>query len=140
MARSSNKVVSLRAVLARNIKTAPQVALRKRLSEPQWKAAKLAAMIRLEARAGKEKELRDFLRASLALAQQEPATVAWFAVRLSKSTFAIFNVFTEEKDRQAHLSGLVARLQKEPARELLARPPVIEKMEVLAAKLIEFQL
>ena len=140
MARNSNKVVSLGAVLARNIRAAPQAALHKRLAEPKWKPVRLASMIRLEARAGKEKELGDFLRGSLSLVQQEPATAAWFAMRLSKSTFAVFNIFTDEKGRQAHLTGQFAKSLKEQTRELLAKPPAIEKMDVLAAKLIDFQV
>ena len=140
MARSSNKVIALGAVLARNIKAVPQTAAKKRSTEPKWKPVKLALLIRLEARAGKEKELGDFLRASLSLVQQEPATAAWFAIRSSKTTFAVFCVFTEEKSRQAYLTGPLTSLLKEQTRELLAKPPGIEKLDVLAAKLIDFQL
>jgi quinol monooxygenase YgiN len=140
MARNSNKVVALGAALARNIRAVPQVALEKRSTEPKWKPVKLALLVRLEARSGKEKALGDFLRANLSLVQTESATAAWFALRRSKSTFAVFVVFTEESGRQAHLTGALATLLKEQTRELLAKPPVIEKIDVLAAKLIDFQV
>lgn len=140
MARNSNKVIALGAGLARNIKASPQLAPKKGSKEPIWKPVTVALLIRLEARAGREKELGNFLRASLSRVQQEPATAAWFANRSNKSTFAIYCVFTEEKGRQAHLTAVMATMLKEPTRELLAKPPVIEKIEVLAAKLIEFQL
>jgi hypothetical protein len=42
------------------------------------------------------------------LVEAEPATTAWFAVRLGPSTFGIFDVFPDEAGRQAHLAGRVA--------------------------------
>jgi len=91
--------------------------------------------VRLEAKPGKEQELADFLRGGLALAEQEPATVAWFAVKLSPSTFGIFDVFPNDAGRQAHLNGRIAAALMAKAGELLAQPPKIESTDVLAAKL-----
>jgi quinol monooxygenase YgiN len=91
--------------------------------------------VRLEAKPGKEKAVEDFLRSGLALAQQEPATVAWFAVKLGPATFAIFDVFPNDAGRQAHLNGQIAAALMAKAGELLAKPPAIEKTDVLAAKL-----
>jgi quinol monooxygenase YgiN len=71
----------------------------------------------------------------LALVQQEPATTAWFAVKLGPSMYGIFDVFPDEAGRQAHLDGAVAKALMAKASELLAEPPKIEKLEVLAAKL-----
>jgi quinol monooxygenase YgiN len=65
----------------------------------------------------------------------EPATTAWFAIRLGPSTFGIFDAFPDETGRQAHLSGQVATALMAKASELLAQAPVIEKIDVLAAKL-----
>src|SRR6202165_6147594 len=101
--------------------------------------AKLALCVRLEAKHGKEADVEDFLRGGLSLVQQEPATVAWFAIRLGKSTFGIFDAFPDETGRQAHLSGRVASALKEKASELFAQPPAIEKIDVLAAKLLAQQ-
>src|SRR5262249_22587575 len=92
-------------------------------------------LVRLEARPGKEDEVEHFLRGGRALVQEEPSTVAWFAVRLGPLAFGIFDAFPDETGRQAHLSGRVAAALMEKASELLSAPPSIEKVDVLAAKL-----
>jgi quinol monooxygenase YgiN len=96
---------------------------------------KVALFVRLEAKPGKEADVENFLRGGLAVVQQEPATTAWFALRLGPSTFGIFDAFPDEPGRQAHLSGQVAAALMAKAPELLSQPPVIEKVDVLAAKL-----
>jgi len=96
---------------------------------------KVALWVRLEAKPGKEAEVESFLKGGLAIVQEEPATTAWFAIRLGPSTFGIFDAFPDEAGRQAHLSGRVAAALMAKAPELLAQPPSIEKIDVLAAKL-----
>ena len=96
---------------------------------------KLALYVRLEAKPGKEPEVENFLKGGLAIVQQEPATIAWFALRLGPSTFGIFDAFPDEAGRQAHLSGQVAAALMAKAPDLLAKPPEIVKVDVLAAKL-----
>ena len=139
MLKNSSKVVALRAVLGDNITVAPRIARRTREAEPKWQRVKLALLVRLEARPGKENELAEFLRQTLSLAQNEPGTSAWFAIHLGKSAFAIFDVFTDEAGRQAHLTGALAAALKQKSRVLLAKPPVFEKIDVLAAKLAQFE-
>jgi quinol monooxygenase YgiN len=95
----------------------------------------VALFVRLEAKAGKENEVAKFLEAGLALANQEAATPVWFALRLGPSTFAVFDAFADESGRQAHLSGPIAQALMAKAPELLAKPPVIERIDVLGAKL-----
>ena len=95
----------------------------------------VALFVRLEAKPGKEKEVESFLLSGLPLVQEEPATTAWFGIRLGPSTFGIFDAFPDEAGRQAHLTGRVAAALMAKAGELLATPPVIEKADVLAAKL-----
>ena len=89
----------------------------------------------LEARPGKETELQKFLEGGLPLANAEPATTVWFALKLGPSTFAIFDAFPDDAGRQAHLTGKIAAALMEKAPELLAKPPDIQKLDVLAAKL-----
>ena len=96
---------------------------------------KLALFVRLEAKPGKEKDVESFLSSGLPLVQQEPATIAWFGIRLGPSTFGIFDAFPDEAGRQAHLSGKVAAALMEKAGELFSKAPSIEKVDVLAAKL-----
>jgi len=95
----------------------------------------VALLVRLEAKPGKEAEVETFLRGGLSVVREEPETIAWFAIRLGPSTFSIFDAFPDEAGRQAHLSGRVAAALMAKAPELLAQPPVIEKVDILAAKL-----
>ena len=95
----------------------------------------VALLVRLHAKPGKERELAAFLESGLALAQQEPETTAWFALRLGPSTFGIFDAFPGEAGRKAHLAGPIAAALIAKAPELLAEPPQIEQVDVLAAKL-----
>jgi len=94
-----------------------------------------ALFVRLEAKPGKEKEVEELLCGALPIVLEERATVAWFSTRLGPSTFGIFDAFPDEEGRMAHLGGKVAAALMARARELLAQTPVIEKMDVLAAKL-----
>lgn len=96
---------------------------------------KVALFVRLEAKPGKEKEVESFLLSGLPLVQAEPATTAWFGIRLGPSTFGIFDAFPNEAGRQAHLTGQVAAALMAKAADLFAKPPSIEKVDVLAAKL-----
>ena len=95
----------------------------------------VALYVRLDSKPGKEKDVEAFLKGGLAIVQEEPATTAWFAIRMGPSTFGIFDAFPDEAGRQAHLSGRVAAALMAKAGELLANPPKIEKVDVLAAKL-----
>jgi quinol monooxygenase YgiN len=96
---------------------------------------KVALYVRLDAKPGKEAEVEKFLKDGLSVVQQEPATTAWFAIKMGPSTFGIFDAFPDEAGRQAHLTGKVAAALMAKAPELLATPPKIEKIDVLAAKL-----
>jgi quinol monooxygenase YgiN len=98
---------------------------------------KTGLLVRLQAKSGKEDEVAKFLSSALPLAEEEPATKAWFAIQLGPSTFGIFDVFPNEAGRQAHLSGPIAAALGEKASELFSQPPAIEKVDVLAAKLKE---
>lgn len=96
--------------------------------------SKLAILARLEAKPGKEGALADFLASALPLAQAEAGTIAWFALKLGPRTFGIFDTFPDDKGRQAHLNGEIAKALFAKADELLAQSPAIEMVEILAAK------
>ncbi len=99
--------------------------------------SKVALFVRLEAKKGKEKDVEDFLRSGLSIVENEPATISWYALRLGPTTFGIFDTFPDDKGRQAHLEGDVAKALMAKADELLSSPPSIEKVDVLAVKLPE---
>ena len=96
---------------------------------------KVGLLARLEAKPGKEAEVGSFIEGAVTLANREASTIAWFAVRLGPSTFGIFDVFPDEAGRQTHLNGPIAQALMAKASELLAQPPKIEPLDVLAAKL-----
>jgi quinol monooxygenase YgiN len=96
---------------------------------------KYSLYVRLEAKPGKEQEVADFLVSALPLVNQEPETIAWFALRMSPNVFGIFDAFPNEQGRDAHLSGEVAKQLMAKAPELLATAPEIHKVDVLADKL-----
>ena len=91
--------------------------------------------VRLEAKSGKEADLAAFLKQGLELANQETTTPLWFAVKLGPSTFAIFDAFSDESGRQAHLTGPIAAALMAQAPHLLAAAPVIERFDVVGVKL-----
>ena len=93
-----------------------------------------ALLARVEAKAGKEEAVENFLISALALAQEEEGTVSWYALKISPSTFGIFDTFNDEESREAHLSGKIAAALMEHADELLSKPPLIEKVDLLAVK------
>jgi len=92
-------------------------------------------LVRLEAKPGHAGEVEEFLKGGLALVMDEPETTAWFAIRMGPVTFGIFDAFPTDAGRQAHLAGRVAAALMASADKLLARPPVIENVDVLAVKL-----
>lgn len=98
---------------------------------------KFALYVRLEARPGKEAELKQFLEQALPLAMAEPDTAVWFALQFGPGTFGIFDAFANETGRTAHLGGPIAAALMAKADELLATPPTIESVDVLAAKFLD---
>ena len=93
----------------------------------------LALLVILEAKPGKEEELSVFLKSALPLAAQDQ-TLSWFAFRIGPSKFGIFDTFPDEDGRNAHINGEIAKALFAKADELLAAPPQIEKLDILAAK------
>jgi quinol monooxygenase YgiN len=97
--------------------------------------SKLALYVPLEAKPGKEKEVESFLKSAVPLVEAEAGTITWFALRMGPTTFGIFDSFDDEAGRQAHLSGKVAAALVAKAPDLFAKPPEINKIDVLASKI-----
>lgn len=96
---------------------------------------RVGLLVHLQAKPGKEAEVARFVESGIALANQEPATPLWFALRLGPARFGFFTAFADEAGRQAHLDGPVAAALMAKAPELLAEAPRIERVDVLAAKI-----
>jgi quinol monooxygenase YgiN len=95
---------------------------------------KLALFARIEAKPGKEAAVAQLLEGGLAMAREEPTTPIWFALRLSPTTFGVFDAFHDEAGRQRHLNGPIAQALVAKAPELFAGPPSMEPIEVLGLK------
>ena len=97
--------------------------------------ATVGLFVRLEANPQRIDEVLALLRGARTLVDEEPATIAWFAIRLGPTTFGIFDAFPDEQGRQAHLAGRVASALRQRAPELFAEDPDIRRVDVIAAKL-----
>jgi quinol monooxygenase YgiN len=95
---------------------------------------RFALLALLEAKAGREKDVEEFLKSALPLAQREAGTTSWYAVKLGPGRFGIFDTFKDEAGRNAHLSGEIAKALFAKADELLAKAPQVEKLDILAVK------
>lgn len=95
---------------------------------------KLAFFARFEAKPGKEEEVAKFLEFAREMAQKEPTTMNWYAIRFSHSTFGVFDTFNDEDGRQKHLNGPIGQALMAKAPELFSSPPSIEPVEVLGLK------
>ncbi|HZD48435.1 MAG TPA: antibiotic biosynthesis monooxygenase [Silvibacterium sp.] len=95
---------------------------------------KVGLWVMLKAKAGKEKELAEFLKSAVPLVEAEPDTLSWFALQIGPSIFGIFDTFAADAGRDAHLSGKVAAALMAKAPELLSEAASIEKVDLLAVK------
>jgi quinol monooxygenase YgiN len=92
-------------------------------------------VVRIVAKPGKEEEVAAFLSGALPLAEGEDFMPAWFALRSGESVFYIVDAFADDSGRQRHIKGAIAAALFEQAPNLLAEPPKVEMVDVLAAKL-----
>lgn len=88
----------------------------------------------LKAKPGKETEVEQFLKQGAELAKNEPGTVTWYAIREDDGRYGIFDTFTDEAGREAHLNGEIAKALMAKAADLLAEPPQIHKIQIIATK------
>jgi quinol monooxygenase YgiN len=93
--------------------------------------AKLALFVRLDAKTGKEREVEALLQSVLPMVSAEPGTHSWCALKMAPQMYGMFDTFDNESDRETHLSGPVAKALTQRASELLSRPPVIERVQIL---------
>ncbi len=94
----------------------------------------LALFARIEAKPGKEAEVEAFLKAALGMANDEPSTPIWFALKLGPATFGVFDAFHDEAGRQRHLNGPIAQALMTQGPALFASAPSIEPIEVIGLK------
>src|SRR3546814_9920196 len=96
--------------------------------------AKLAILLNIEARSGKEADVEALLLDALPMARAEAGTRGWYAFKSGPSTFGIFDTFDDAAGRHAHLDGVVPRLLLGRTQELMARPPQVTSVDLLEVK------
>jgi quinol monooxygenase YgiN len=92
-------------------------------------------LARLKAQSHQSAETEQLLKSALRQVQSEPATAAWFALRFGRHDYGIFDAFSSEEGRLAHLEGPVANALVSRAPWLLDRQPDIDAVEVIASKM-----
>jgi hypothetical protein len=97
-----------------------------------------AFYILIEARPGTEDEVMRMLRDIHACVEGEPTTGPWFAIRHSRTTFAIFKDFPDTAGRNAHVAGRGGDIFRDVERmnAILARPAHVQKVDILLSKRI----
>jgi len=95
---------------------------------------KLGILALLEAKPGKEGAVHDLLAGAVALARQEGQTITWYAFKSGPRGFGVFDTFEDEAGRKAHLEGQIAKALMGKADELLATPPDLRMIDLVAVK------
>lgn len=100
----------------------------------------IGLLVTLKAKPGKEEAVRDFLLGGLSLVNQESGTESWYAFQIDENTFGIFDTFSNDQGRKAHLEGEVAKALLANADDLLVSFNVsvsIRPVDLLATKLMK---
>ena len=90
-------------------------------------------LLSFRAKEGNELKVEQFLRDAQPLVQQEPGTIAWFALRWPQRRYGIFDVFPDHGARFAHITGHVPRELAKHALTLLGGMPAMDMLDVLAS-------
>jgi len=97
--------------------------------------AKFAFFVELKAKPGKESEIEAFLKKEAALVRGEPGTLSWHAAKVEgeSGVYRIFDTFTDEAAREAHLKGEAGKEFAANAEKLFAEAK-IHRLQVIAEK------
>jgi quinol monooxygenase YgiN len=96
---------------------------------------RVGLLVRMDAKPEHAAELASLLDAGEGIVADEPGTPVWFGVKISATSYAIFDAFANDADRTAHVQGKLAQTLLAKADELLATAPSIEPVEIMASKL-----
>ena len=94
-----------------------------------------ALFVEIEATAGREEDIAAFLKDALDVAETEPDTRDWYALRVDARHFAIFDTFDGNLGRLKHLAGQIGRSLVFRSVSSLNGLPDISGSEIVAAKL-----
>lgn len=94
--------------------------------------ATVGLFVRVEAKPDKVGEVEALLKSAVDKIREEGRAVVWFGLRLGPTTFAIYDAFADDADRQAHFEGNAEGL-REAGADLFVAPPAFERIDVLAS-------
>jgi quinol monooxygenase YgiN len=90
--------------------------------------------VTLQAKPEKREELASWLREMQAHAREEAGTITWYAHRIDEDTFDIYDTFAGHSEREAHIHGEIVKSLRRVQHDLLATPPSIRQVDLLAVK------
>ncbi|MAN45343.1 MAG: hypothetical protein GYB49_16205 [Alphaproteobacteria bacterium] len=95
-----------------------------------------AFLILIEAKPGKEQEVIRMLADIRECVETEPATGPWYAVQLSETSFAIYEVFPDIAGRDAHIAGGGGEIFRDVERmnSILSKLAHVQKVDILLSK------
>lgn len=96
--------------------------------------SKYALYIKLEARPEKRQELEIFLKKTLPVVKEEDETKTWYAFKAAENIYVIFDTFSSQYGRDAHLQGKAVEALHHVSDDLLVRPPEFVPVDLLAQK------
>lgn len=96
--------------------------------------SKYALYIKLQARPDKSHELERFLKQTLPAVKDEDETKTWYAFKQAENAYVIFDTFSSESGRDAHLQGKAVATLLQVADDLLVRQPEFVPVDLLAQK------
>lgn len=91
-------------------------------------------LVKLKAKPETKEELEAWLLDMERHALDEPGTQSWYAFRIDELTFGIYDTFPDEDGRQDHIHGEIVKSLRSLQQELLAEPPRIRQVDLLAVK------
>jgi hypothetical protein len=89
-----------------------------------------ALLVRFDAQTGKEDPLEELLRSIQPPGGASVGLRRGFSLRIAREIYGFFGTFDQDSDREAFLAALAQRT--DGTSELLARPPIIEKIAILS--------
>jgi quinol monooxygenase YgiN len=97
--------------------------------------ANFAFLVELKAKPGKESEIEAFLKKEAALVRAELGTLSWHAAKIEgePGVYRIFDTFSDEVGREAHLKGEAGKEFAANAADLFAEAK-IHRLQVIAEK------
>jgi quinol monooxygenase YgiN len=91
-------------------------------------------LLRLPIKSDHGDDAAEFLRSGQAIVADEPATIAWFALRFDNGDYGVFDVFPDTKARRAHLLGEIPKQLALHGLPWLGGLPHVSLVDVLAHK------